>query len=133
MLPHRLVGAPTPNQNNAITSLVQARFGNGIIFLVRLRRWRWENGQHKPFIKVSVKPFQRLAGSKGRALVALARAKFPFGISFGYFSLGLLPSKKSNNKRSNITSPRRLLHRCLRRFYKHFFLQVFARKFSKTF
>ena len=72
MLPHRPVGEPTPNQNNAITSLVQARFGNGIIFLARLRRWRWENDQHKPFNKVSVKPFQRLAGSKGRALVASA-------------------------------------------------------------
>ena len=26
---------PTPNKNNAITSLVQARLGNGIIFIAR--------------------------------------------------------------------------------------------------
>ena len=38
---HRPVGIPTPNKNNAITSLVQARLGNGIIFIARLQvGWR---------------------------------------------------------------------------------------------
>ena len=57
----------------------------------------------------SKNPFQRVLGRAwgGAPVTAL---------SFGYFSLGLLPAKKSNNKQLALTPPRRLLHRCRRRF-----------------
>jgi len=58
------------------------------------------------FIKVSVKPFQRLAGQGRRPCRHPQMAKFFTAFSFGYFSLGLLPSKKSNNKQLALSIPR---------------------------
>jgi len=60
-------------KNNALTSLVQARLGQALFFLLVLRTMAEGKVCNPTFRKVSIKPFQRLAGSKGGALVAIRR------------------------------------------------------------